>query len=129
MTKEELKIAVDEYFVEHLDHDYWTALPDGTRNAGITMAVTLIQSLIDFDLEDLTVSDHLTVAIAEQAVYIVRNHEEFQEGKVVTSDSVEGISNSYALINGDVTISRIAQRYIDRAKRAGLMRFRRFTRG
>lgn len=129
MNKEKLKIAVDEHFSEHLDNEFWNKLSPEIKAAAIKMATSDISVEIDFDMEDLPENDYLVMAIAEQAVYLVRNQPEMTEGKVVTSESIEGISTGYTLINADIAISYIAQRFIKRAKRRNFTASLRVGRG
>lgn len=129
MNKDELKIAVDEYFVEHLDSGYWNALSPEVKAAAIKMATSDIGTEIDFEIDELTEDNYLVMAIAEQAVYLVRNHLEMTENKVVTSEGVEGISTGYTLINDNIAISHIAQRFIKRARRRNFAGSLRVGRG
>jgi len=69
------------------------------------------------------------MAIAEQAVFLARNYgTTITEGKVVTSESVSGLSVGYTIIGNSVIASR-AEQFIEKAKRAALGASCRISRG
>ena len=77
-----------------------------------------------------TQADSFTVkAIAEQAVFLSRNYENVKEGKVVTSESIDGISVGYTLLQNSENygIFYRAQYYINRQKKSsgGTVRYSR----
>lgn len=118
MTEGELLPAVDAYFSNHLDKGYWIALPEDTRNAACEMAVNDVLSVLPGeDFEKVGANSCALKAIAEQAVYLARNYESIADGKVLTSEGVEGISASYTLIGSTFGLSSRAQSFIKRAAR------------
>ena len=67
----------DVYFAEHLDSAFWSDLDEGKRRAA------------------------LTKAIFERAVYLVRTHDMQSGGRVVTSQSLDGVgSQSFQYLAG-----------------------------
>jgi hypothetical protein len=118
MTESELLPAVDGYFANHLDSAYWGALPPETRAAACVMAANdVLSSLPGADLERVKQGSSALKAIAEQAVYLSRHYETIADGKVLTSEGVEGISASYTLIGSTFGLSVRAQSFIRLAVR------------
>ena len=118
MTEGELLPAVDAYFSNHLDKGYWLALPEDTRNAACVMAANdVLSALPGADLERVKQGSSALKAIAEQSVYLARHYETIADGKVLTSEGVEGISASYTLIGSTFGLSSRAQSFIKRAAR------------
>ncbi|MDD4817303.1 MAG: hypothetical protein PHI85_04975 [Victivallaceae bacterium] len=121
MTASELLTAVDAYFVTHLDAEFWGGLSVEKKTAAVTMALSDVMAEIPGKaLENVTAGSLAFKAVAEQAVYLARNYENLTEGKVVTGESVEGISNSYTLIGSNAGIGFRAAAYIKRAKASAL---------
>ena len=130
MELSEINVAVDEYFQTHLDFAYWNTLSADMRLASVTMAVSDICSAVpNLTLNAIVSGSPALKAIAEQAVYLSRNYETISEGKVATSESVEGLSAGYALIGSSFGISPRAEMFIIQAKRLLTGRTVRITRG
>lgn len=129
MELEEIRTAVDGYFSVHLDAGYWNNLDAQTRLSAVTMAISDICSVVQgLTLDRITPESPAINAIAEQAVYLVRNYETIAEGKVATSESAEGISTGYTLINSSFGISPRAEAFTNQLKRlfyAGTVRIAR----
>ena len=129
MTPAELASAVDTYFTAHLDSAYWSGLVVATKTSAVTMATNDVLSLVPSikSLDDVEEGSYAFKAIAEQAVFLARNYGNLTEGKVVTSESVSGLSVGYTLIGNAIVASR-AEQYIKMARRAGLGGSCRITR-
>ncbi len=121
MTPAELATAVDTYFTTHLDSAYWAALTAATKTSAVTMATNDVLSLVPRleSLDDVEADSYAFKAIAEQAVFLARNYGNITEGKIVTSESVSGLSVGYTIIGNAIVASR-AEQYIKMAKRAAL---------
>lgn len=130
MTENELLSAVDGYFQNHLDSAYWGALSPETRAAACAMAANdVLSSLPGADLARVKPESSALKAIAEQAVYLARHYETIADGKVLTSEGVEGISASYTLIGSTFGLSVRAQSFISLAVREETGGTARLTRG
>lgn len=130
MTGAELSAAVDRYFETHLDAEFWTGLSLAAKSGAVAMALDdVLSELPGMMLDDLTANSYAVKAIAEQAVYLARNYESMNEGKVLTSESVEGISEGYTIVSGKVGLSFRAEAFIKRAKSAYLGGSVRVVRG
>ena len=117
MTYEELFSAVDRYFESHLDSKFWNALPVESRHAAVNMAVDdVLSELTGLTCQRIADSSYSFKAVAEQAVFLARNYESMTEGKVVTSEGVEGLSTGYTLISDKFGIAPRAASFIKRAK-------------
>lgn len=119
MNKVELKTAIDEYFSSHLDKAYWDTLSADTRSAAIAMAWGDIGAMVaGLTIDKIQSADSAAVkAVAEQAVFLTRNYSDISEGKIATSESVEGISTGYSLVGSSFLISPRAETFIKQAKR------------
>ena len=130
MTLAEIQKAVDDYFSLHLDASYWGSLDGQMRLSAVTMGLSDICAVIpQITLDAITDGSPALKAVAEQAVYLVRNYESISEGKVVTSESAEGLSTGYSLIGGNYGISPRAESFIIQAKRQFCGNSLRITRG
>lgn len=128
MTSADMLVAVDAYLAAHLDAAFWSGLPTATKTGASTMAQADVEAATATTLDLIGSVDHPFVkAVAEQAVYLARNYASQNEGKVVTGESVEGLSNTYTLIGTPGTSPR-ANVFIKQAKRAALVGIR-FGRG
>jgi hypothetical protein len=117
MTRNELAIAADGYFSEHLDNEFWQGLPEKSRKAAVSMSADdVLAELSGLTLDKVAVGSYVFKAICEQAVFLARNYESMTEGKVVTSESLEGLSTGYTLISEKVGLSIRALSFIKRAK-------------
>ena len=130
MTGAELASAVDRYFETHLDAGFWGGLASASKTGALTMACNdVLGELPGVVLDDLSETEYAVKAIAEQAVFLARNYESMNEGKVLTSESVEGLSEGYTLISSKVGLSFRAEAFIKRAKSAFFGGSVRVTRG
>lgn len=130
MELSEIHGAVDKYFQTHLDAGYWNGLGADIRQSAVVMAVSDICAVVTgLKLEAITENSPDLKAIAEQAVYLSRNYETISEGKVVTSESVEGLSTGYSLIGNSYGISPRASVFINQAKQLICGRSLRIVRG
>lgn len=119
MTAEELTASVDAYLAKHLDAAFWASLDAARRTAAIAMAeFDIFAELPDATLENRKADSFTAKAIAEQAVFLARNYENINEGKVVTSENVGGVSQGYTLIGDRPGLSFRAAAFIKRAKAA-----------
>ena len=117
MTHCELLAAVDSYFLTHLDSEFWSNISKESKAGAVNMAFDDVLSELPGVLpSEIKPGSFAFKAVAEQAVYLARNYESLQEGKVVTSESVEGISNSYTLISDKIGLSFRASAFINKAK-------------
>ena len=119
MTREELIIAVDNYFDCHLDKAYWRGLPEETRAGAVIMAYNDVAGQISgLTMDNITPDAVVINAIGEQAVFLVRNYDSIAEGKVATSESAEGVSAGYTLLgSASFGIAPRASNLIQYAKR------------
>ena len=119
MTGTDLASAVDRYFETHLDSAFWSGLTSAAKTGAVAMACNdVLSELPGVVLDDLSNDTYAVKAIAEQAVYLARNYENINEGKVLTSESVEGLSEGYTLVSSKVGLSFRAESFIKRAKSA-----------
>lgn len=133
MTDAQLIAAVNNILAESLDAAYWASIATAQQNAAITMAKRdVFAQLPGTTQESIAETDTkcpVICAIAEQAVFLLRTHEEQADGKVITGEGVEGLSVSYALLDAaNAGMAPRAQQYIKLAKRQALARCR-FVRG
>ena len=117
MTLAEVNSAVDSYFTAHLDSEYWRDLEAEKKLGAVAMALDDILSILNVTLERVTPDSAAVKAVAEQAVYLSRNYESIAEGKITTSESVEGVSAGYTLIGSNYGISPRAETFIKQSKR------------
>lgn len=130
MTPDELVIAADGYFAEHLDSEFWQGLSGKSRRAALSMAANdVLSELSALTMDKVAIGSFTFKAICEQAVFLARNYESMTEGKVVTSESVEGLSTGYTLISEKVGLSIRAASFIKRAKMLVSGGFMRIVRG
>lgn len=119
MTYAQLEAAVGLYLAVHLDMEFWSALEQSRKQASVLMAFSDVMSRLPrrIRLEDIGDSSPVVKAVGEQAVFLARNYEATSEGRVVTSESVGELSQSFTLI-GDQTISPRAAMFIEQAKKS-----------
>lgn len=119
MNKVELELAIDSYFSNHLDNVYWVSLLPEKRAGAISMAFGDIGAIVTgLTIDKIPSADSATVkAVAEQAVFLARHYETIADGKIATSESVEGVSTGYTLIGSSFAISPRAETFIKQAKR------------
>ena len=136
MTDAELLTTVTAIMSNHLDKTYWTGLDSDTKVAAVEMAKGDVlarlpgQTLAAINNETAQ-GNPVVLAMAEQAVYLARNYGQQVNGKVVTSEAVEGLSVGYTIIGKAETLgfSARAEAYLQQAIRANRARGIRFTRG
>jgi hypothetical protein len=117
MTADELFNHIEAYFNTHLDSAFWSGLSVESRRAAVSMALDdVLAELPGATLPKMSAGSYTFKAIAEQAVFLARNYESMTEGKVVTSESVEGLSTGYTLISDKFGIGNRAASFIKRAK-------------
>lgn len=134
MNDSEILESLDEIFQTHLDSDFWAGLEKSKKEACAKTATMDILArapwMTEDDIGDYPVSLY---AIAEQAVWLARNYSEQTGGKIVTSESVEGLSVGYTLVGGaskwGVGIAPRAEAYLDRLQKGRKAAGIRFTRG
>ncbi len=106
---------VDEYFIAHLDHKFWIDAESATKIAVVKMATNDINSCVgcgSIDLENTA----LCSAIAEQAVFLIRNHESLAENKIEVGSNIGGkLSDSSKVISKNAAISHRAERLLPQA--------------
>ena len=131
MNKVELETAIDAYFANHLDKSYWESLSVETRSGAIAMAWADIGAMVTgLTVDKIYSADSAAVkAVAEQAVFLARNYADMTEGKIATSESVEGVSTGYSLIGSSFIIAPRAEAFIKQAKREILGNSVRLQRG
>lgn len=119
MNKVELELAIDSYFSNHLDNVYWVSLLPEKRAGAISMAFGDIGAIVTgLTIDKIPSADSAIVkAVAEQAVFLARHYETIADGKVTTSESIEGISTGYSLIGSFFSLSPRAETFIKQAKR------------
>ncbi len=110
--------TVDAYFAAHLDKDFWAGLAASVRSAAVQMAINDIAAAVGCSVAILDTIIPARSAVAEQAVFLVRNHASLTEGKVVTSEGVDGVSTGYTLIGANAGMSPRAECFILAAKRS-----------
>ncbi|MBE6370781.1 MAG: hypothetical protein E7055_01740 [Lentisphaerae bacterium] len=116
MTDAELIAAVNEYLAAHMDAAFWSARSNEEKAAAVTMAKNQVLAELNLSAVPLLVPS-VTMAIAEQAVFLAHNYESMKEGKVVTGESVGDLSVSYSLLSGS-GFGSFAKVFIDAARRA-----------
>ena len=117
MTDTAWQEFASDYFAAHLDAAFW-ASAESKQAAALKMAVADILALLCVDESMLSESEPGKKAVVEQALFLLRNYDSMIEGKVVMAESVEGLSNSYALIGNSAGISPRAEQFAMAAKRS-----------
>lgn len=118
MTQEELESFVDGYLARHLDKEFWQGLEAEKRSAAVSMALgDVLSALPELTLEIMADTGFAVRAISEQAVFLARNYENINEGKVVTSEGISGITTSYTLLGDEPGMSFRAASLIKQAQR------------
>ena len=117
MTEAELLGSVNEYLENHLDKSFWDGLDESAKSASVAMATfDILAELPGVSISGIKPDSFTSKAIAEQAVFLARNYENINEGKVVTSENVGGVSQGYTLIGDHPGLSFRASAYLKRAK-------------
>ena len=134
MTREELYTAVRAVIEGSLDADFWTENAAKQTAALNSASNDILSRVPSVTLADLTADNsNIICAVAEQAVYLLRTHDAHADGTEVASESVDGVSMTYAHLGGsDGIISPRALAYLEQAqaeaKRAAMKKVR-FIRG
>ena len=117
MTRDELFAAVSAVISAGLDADYWTEQLERQNAAFNTSAGDIFARLPGVMMDDITANDTNVIhAIAEQAVYLLRNYGQQTTGQAVSSESVDGLAVAYGVIGkSDGIISPRALAYLDYA--------------
>lgn len=131
MTQEELIFAVDEYFDHHLDKKFWNEQPEETRAGAVSMAFNDVAGQIPgLTIKNISPDAIVIYAIAEQAVFLIRNYDSMAEGKITTSESAEGVSAGYTLLGStSIGIAPRAANLVQYAKRLYCANSARIARG
>lgn len=136
MTDNELETAIVSAMSTHLDAAYWGTIAAESKTAAINMAKFDVLSRIPGETIDAisatgATGNPVVLAILEQAVYLLRNYGEQTSGKVITSESVEGLSVGYTLIgdSSKIGFSERAAQYVALAKHQARAKGIRFSRG
>lgn len=135
MTDSEFFNAVSGVISSGLDADFWLENALKQHAAYASAKNDIFARVPGLSLDDLTpASTNVICAVAEQAVWLLRNYKEQSSGKKLVSESVDGASSTYADITtgGDGIISPRALAYLDgikaEMKRAAIANIR-FNRG
>ena len=124
-----MAITADEYFAvgAHLDAEYWTNQDAAVRSAALTMAETMIRTLLP---SNFTFNDTVWKAVYEQAVFLIRNHAAQTSGKVVTAQTIGELSQTFSVISksGRANLSPVAEMLVELARKQ-MPRTVRFIRG
>ncbi len=106
MTDEEIRNGMADYLANHIDAAYWSGLTEEKRNALYTMAKLDVMAAVpslnldaiaDPDGESVRPcrGDFLVAAIAEQSLHLSRNYSEQSSGRVVQSQTVGNLSQTF----------------------------------
>ena len=106
MESESIRTEVTYYLSNHLDAAFWTALPDEHKTALLQMATLDIASAVPAlrikdlpNVEDSPTrpgqSDFFIAAVSEQALYLAHTYDAQKEGRVIQSQSVGDLSQTY----------------------------------
>ncbi|MBQ6598421.1 MAG: hypothetical protein IJH79_12785 [Lentisphaeria bacterium] len=124
-----MAITADEYFAAgaHLDAEYWSNQDAAVRTAALTMAETMIRTLLP---ASFTFNDTAWKAVFEQAVFLIRNHSAQTTGKVVTTQTIGELSQTFSVISksGRANLSPAAEMLVELARKQ-MPRSVRFVRG
>ena len=115
MTDAEILTFVNTYFLVHLDKAYWAGLDDDAKAASVIMATDDVYAKLDIAEIDSTNSPSQK-AIAEQAVYLTRNHDSLNENKITIGESLSGaMAETSKVIAKDAGFSHRAEKFISQA--------------
>ena len=124
-----MAITADEYFAAgaHLDAEYWSNQDAAVRTAALTMAETMIRTMLP---ASFTFNDTAWKAVFEQAVFLIRNHSAQTTGKVVTTQTIGELSQTFSVISksGRANLSPAAEMLVELARKQ-MPRTVRFVRG
>ena len=118
MTREELFAAARTVIERGMDADFWTNNA-AKQSAALNAAADDILSRIPaVPLADLTAANsNIICAVAEQAVYLLRTHDDHATGTMLAAESTDGVSMTYSLLgHSDGVISPRALAYLEQAQ-------------
>jgi len=119
MTDSELKNAVFSAISAGLDAEFWAdnALKQTAAYNSAKNDVFARVSGLSLDAITPGIQTPVVMAIAEQALYLLRNYAEQSTGQAVASESVDGLAVAYGVINkSDGILSPRALAYLDNIK-------------
>lgn len=139
MTDTEILAAVNAYFTNHLDHETWAKKNDQEKKNLVSMSkldvCACIPSLNVENLEDPESAsyrpckaDFFIAAIAEQSIFLARNYAERSTGRVVQSQSIGNLSQTYQYLAGDGELCARANSFVKKLRNS-LPRILNFQRG
>jgi len=102
------------YFNAHLDKVFWTGLASDAQAAALAMAENDVGALLEIGIDPAC--DAAMKAKCEQAVYLARNYVKQNQGKIVTGQGIEGVTQNFTVI-GTPGIAPRAQFFISLAKK------------
>lgn len=114
---ENLVGKIDDYFAYHLDYEYWQNLDNEIKKQAVMMSLNDISSHVGSTQNDIISNQYGINAIAEQAVYLSRNYGSMTSNKIVTSEGLDGISQSFSIVGESIAISHRADKYIMQLKK------------
>ncbi|MBR2365387.1 MAG: hypothetical protein IKA79_09300 [Lentisphaeria bacterium] len=139
MNNKEIISGVNTFLANHLDAEYWTKKTDQEKSNLINMAKFDICAAVPFlnvdTLEDPESAssrpckaDFFLAAIAEQSLYLSRTHAERSTGRVVQSQSIGNLSQTYQYLAGDGELCARANSFVKKLRNS-LPRILNFQRG
>ncbi len=97
------------YFSNHLDNEYWQNAELERKNSALAMAQCQVEAVANCVVDN---------AVFEQAIYLLRNHASMSSGRVVSSQSLEGLgSQSFAYLSDENGLCQMAKLFIKNAPR------------
>lgn len=129
MTDPEIITAVNAYLSNHLDGEYWRAKNETEKGQVIAMAKMEVCACVPFlDVERLEdpesastrpgKADFFIAAIAEQALFLSRNYAERNQDRVVQSETVGPLSQTFAYLSSNGDLCSRANTFLKRLKRS-----------
>lgn len=106
MESEIIRTEIANYLHNHLDGAFWSAMPPEQQTALLQMATLDIASAVPAlrikdlpNVEDSPArpgqSDFFIAAVSEQALYLAHTYDAQKEGRVIQSQSVGDLSQTY----------------------------------
>ena len=126
MTDTEIFAGIEEYLSNHLDCSFWAEQDAKTKTALVTMAkldvCAVVPTLQTDSLEDPSIckmrpcrSDFFLAAVAEQSLYLAHNYRNQTGDRVVQSQTVGPLSQTFKYLS-DGTLSSRASVFVTRLK-------------
>lgn len=139
MNNKEIISGVNTFLANHLDAEYWTKKTDQEKSNLINMAMFDICAAVPFlnvdTLEDPESAssrpckaDFFLAAIAEQSLFLSRTHAERSTGRVVQSQTVGPLSQTFQYITGNGELCARANSFVKKLRNS-LPRILNFQRG